>query len=234
MGWRMTGPITMANSSPRLRLWQLISPALPIGAYAYSRGLEYAVSAGWVRDEGDAGAWIEGQLTHVLKTLDIPVFARLYQAWHTDDKVALDYWSCFLLAARESAELLAEDQHLGMALARLLVELGIEDARPWQGSKRASFAALFALAVERWGADLTEAAEAYTWVSSEQQIAAAVKLIPLGQTAGQRILSRLVEVIPEAVQSGLALTEDEIGGLAPGVGIASALHEVQYTRLFRS
>lgn len=230
----MTVATTTAKGVARLRLWQLISPALPIGAYAYSRGLEYAVSAAWVRDEVGASEWIEGQLTHAFKTLEIPVFARLYAAWDHRDKAALDDWSAFLLAARESAELLAEDRYLGGALARLLVDLGIEDARPWRGSQRANFATLFALATERWGIEPAEAAEAYAWVWSENQVAAAVKLIPLGHTAGQRILARLGEVIPATVQAGLGMSDDEIGGLAPGLGIASALHEGQYTRLFRS
>jgi UreF len=79
---------SFTTSKARLRLWQLISPALPIGAYAYSRGLEYAVSAGWVRNEIDAAAWIEGQLTHVFESLDVPVFARLYRAWQEDDEGA--------------------------------------------------------------------------------------------------------------------------------------------------
>jgi urease accessory protein len=224
----------MSTAKARLRLWQLISPALPLGAYAYSRGLEYAVSAGWVGNEIDALSWIEGQLTNVFESLDVPVFSRLYRAWQGGDEGSLAYWNSFLLATRESAELLAEDQYLGAALARLLSDLGIEDAGAWRIAKRPCFATLFALGAERWDIELTEAAQAYAWVWSEHQVAAAVKLIPLGQTAGQRMLSRLADVMPEAVQSGLALADDAIGGVAPGVGIASALHEGQYTRLFRS
>ncbi|MGH8508731.1 MAG: urease accessory protein UreF [Gammaproteobacteria bacterium] len=224
----------MSRAKARLRLWQLISPALPVGAYAYSRGLEYAVSAGWVCNDFDAAEWIEGQLTHLFESLEVPVFARLYRAWQDGDEGALAYWNSFLLAARESAELLAEDQYLGDALARLLTDLGIEDAGAWRIAKRPSFATLFALGAERWDIELPEAAEGYTWVWGEHQIAAAVKLIPLGQTAGQRILSRLAEVIPEVVRFGLALADDAIGGVAPGVAIASALHEGQHTRLFRS
>ncbi len=223
-----------ASHLGRLRLWQLLSPALPVGAYAYSRGLEYALSAGWLRDEPEVSAWIEGQLTHVLRSLDVPVLARLYRAWQQRDTRALDEWSTFLLAARESSELLAEDRYLGGALARLLVGLGIADARPWCACKRASFATLFALATERWGIPLSEAAEAYMWVWCENQVAAVVKLLPLGQTAGQQLLARLAERIPAAAQHGLALSDEAIGGVCPGVAIASTLHERQYTRLFRS
>ncbi|MGH8512307.1 MAG: urease accessory protein UreF [Gammaproteobacteria bacterium] len=192
------------------------------------------MSAGWVGNEIDAASWIEGQLTNVFENLDVPVFARLYRAWQEDDAGSLVYWNSFLLASRESAELLAEDHYLGGALARLLSDLGIEGAGAWQVAERPSFATLFALGAERWDIELTEAAQAYAWVWSEHQVAAAVKLIPLGQTAGQRMLSRLADVIPEAVRSGLALGDDAIEGVAPGVGIASALHEGQYTRLFRS
>jgi urease accessory protein len=223
-----------ADHLGRLRLWQLLSPALPVGAYAYSRGLEYALSAGWLRDEPGVSDWIEGQVNHALKSLDVPVLARLYRAWQQRDTRALDEWSGFLLAVRESSELLAEDRYLGGALARLLVGLGIAEARPWCGSKRASFAALFALATERWGIALPEAAEAYLWVWCENQVAAAVKLVPLGQTAGQQLLARLAERIPDAARHGLDLSDEAIGGLCPGVAIASALHEDQYTRLFRS
>ncbi|MGH8514152.1 MAG: urease accessory protein UreF, partial [Gammaproteobacteria bacterium] len=158
------------------------------------------MSAGWVANEIDAAAWIKGQLTHVFVSLDVPVFARLYRAWQGGDEGALAYWNSFLLASRESAELLAEDHYLGTALARLLSDLGIEAARAWQVAERPGFATLFSLGAERWDIELTEAAQAYAWVWSEHQVAAAVKLIPLGQTAGQRILSHLAEVIPEAVQ----------------------------------
>lgn len=228
------GAMDTVSPLGRLRLWQLMSPALPVGAYAYSRGLEYALSAGWLRDEAEISAWIEGQLTHVLSSLDVPVLARLYRAWQQHDTKALDEWSAFLLAARESSELLAEDRYLGGALARVLVGLGITEARPWCGSKQASFATLFALATARWGVPLSEAAQAYVWVWCENQVSAAIKLVPLGQTTGQRLLARLADRIPAAVEHGLASSDEAIGGFCPGVAMASALHERQYSRLFRS
>lgn len=223
-----------ADPLPRLRLWQLISPALPVGAYAYSQGLEYAVEAGWVDDEASAGDWIEGLLSHSLAGLDVPVFARLYCAWDGGDGETADYWNRFLLAAREAAELRDEDVHLGAALLRLLADLGIDAPAEWCATEPVSFAASFSLAAARWQVPLVEALEGYLWAWCENQVAAAIKLIPLGQTAGQRLLSRLLLPIATAARQGLALGDDDIGALAPGLAMASALHEQQYTRLFRS
>lgn len=221
-------------NSAHLRLWQLISPALPVGAYAYSQGMEYAVHAGWIKDERDAVEWIEGLAINTVTTLDVPVLARLYDGWLNRNEANIDYWNQFLLAARESAELRAEDSCLGGSLARLLAELEVVEAVLWRDSKQTSFATMFALATTRWDICLEDAAQGYLWAWSENQVAAAVKLVPLGQSAGQRILSRIIDVIPGAVATGLQLDDDAIGVIAPGLAIASALHETQYTRLFRS
>jgi urease accessory protein len=218
----------------RLRLWQLISPALPVGAYAYSTGLEYAVDCGWITNETTASNWITGQLQHNLAALDVPVLVRLYTAWQANDVGTAKHWSRFLLASRESGELLAEDRHLGSALAQLLPELGIEAARDWQDTPHSSFAALFSLAAARWDVPLAETAQGYLWAWCENQVAAAIKLIPLGQTAGQRILSTITQQLPAAVNHGLQLDDEDIGAIAPGVAFASTRHETQYSRMFRS
>jgi urease accessory protein len=217
-----------------LRLMQLASPALPVGAYAYSQGLEGAVNQGWVHDEESAADWIHGLLNHTLCRLDVPVLARLYNAWRSQDTPAVEYWSAFLHASRESAELQCEDQQLGRALARLLGELGIAGAGTWTAHPCASFANLFAFAAAKWTIPLPETAIGYLWAWVENQTTAAMKLIPLGQSAGQRLLSRATETIPAAVQRGLQIADDEIGAFAPGLALASARHETQYTRLFRS
>jgi len=218
----------------RLRLWQLISPALPVGAYAYSTGLEYAVDCGWITDEASASDWITGQLRHNLSALDVPVLKRLYHAWQANDVARVAHWSRFLLASRESGELLTEDRHLGAALARLLPDLDLEEARDWQDTNDCSFAAMFSLAATRWQVSITEAAQGLLWAWCENQVAAAIKLIPLGQTAGQRILSQITQQVPAAVNHGLSLDDDDIGAIAPGVALASARHETQYSRMFRS
>jgi urease accessory protein len=222
------------NNLASLRLWQLISPALPIGAFAYSQGLEYAVEQGWISDEKTTEQWITGLLSHSMSSLDVPVLARMYKSWQQDATDSVIYWTHYLQASRESNELLTEDRQVGSALKKLLQDLNIHKATDWPENPKPSFATMFALAASHWTVTLNEACQGYLWSWSENQVAAAIKLVPLGQTAGQRILSTIIEQIPQAVQRGLVLTDDEIGAAAQGLGIASALHETQYTRLFRS
>lgn len=213
---------------------QLASPALPIGAFAYSQALEQAVQAGWVHDESSAGDWILGLVERALGTLDVPLFGRLHAAWSAPDEAAARSWSDVLHASRGSAELQAEDRRLGSALARLLASLGIAEAVPWVSAPRATQLALFALAVARWNVPPLPAACAFLFSWAENQGQAAARLVPLGQTATQRIVTRAGALIPEIAARGLALGDDEIGTSAHGQAIASALHETAYSRIFRS
>ncbi len=226
--------ITMNNMNATFRLWQLISPALPIGAYAYSQGFEYAIEAGWVKDEAEVYDWIKGQLQHNLAYLDVPVLKRLYSAWQADDQQAITYWTQYILASREAAELKTEDQHLGRALATLLSQLGVNQSEPYIQQQSAAFVTTLSLAAVHWHISIDDLAHAYLWMWCENQIAVAIKLVPLGQTSGQRLLLNVSDAIPSAVQLGLALADEKIGMAAPGLGIASTLHETQYSRLFRS
>ena len=216
----------------QLRLWQLISPTLPIGSFAYSQGLEYAVESGWVDSEEKTAEWIKGQIRKTLSTLDIPVMRRIYDAWKAEDKDKVLYWNQWLLAARESQELYDEDIQLGQSLNRVLkglnINLPIDDDIEW------SYTAMFAYASVKWEIPFVDSATGWLWAWSENQVAAAVKLVPLGQTSGQNILSEVLEEIPAAIEATKNFSDDEIGVLAPGLGIASALHETQYSRLFRS
>jgi urease accessory protein len=222
------------NPLALLRLLQLCSPALPVGAYAYSQGLECAVERGWVRDEASASDWILGLLSHNLRRLDVPVFARLHAAWQAMDLAEIHRWNARLYASREAAELQREDQHLGAALARLLADLGIMAAEPWRNAPRVCFATLFSLATVKWDIALSAAAAGYAWAWVENQVAAATRLIPLGQTASQRLLIAAGPVLVDAAREGLALPDEDIGAAAPGLALAGALHETQYSRLFRS
>ena len=231
-----------------LRLLQLVSPALPIGTFAYSQALESAVSAGWVTDEATARDWIGGLLGGAQAVLDLPLLARLYLAWSDADgdngdpggdgtvrePAAVLAWSRFLLASRASAELQTEDRQLGGNLARLLAGLGMTEAQPWITRPDATYGAMFALAASRWRIPLAIAAHGYAFAWIEAQTSAAVRLVPLGQGAGQRILLALGARVPAAVAHALALADDDIGAAAPRHAIASAHHENQYSRLFRS
>lgn len=222
------------HAAQMLHLCRLVSPSLPVGAYAFSGGLEHAVTAGWVEDEDGARDWIFGQLEHAQSRLDVPVLARLYRGLEARDRDSVVAWSALLLAARESAELQAADRRMGLALARLLADLGVPDAGAWRDDESPCFAGVFALACLHWEIPLAAAARGLLWSWTENQVAAAIKLVPLGQTAGQRMLVEASARIPACIARGLALDDDEIGAIAPGVAIASALHETQHTRLFQS
>lgn len=222
------------NSLSMLRLCQLVSPALPIGAYNFSQGLEYAVHMDWVRDEASVRDWVLGVAEHAVGTLDLPLLLRMHDAWSKHDEPNARYWSAYLLASRESEELRAEERHLGRSLAKVLVSLQIDAAAEWTKDSDASYACLFALAACEWQISRTQAATAYLWAWCENQVLAAVKLMPLGQTAGQRILNELLQKIPGIVENALLHTDGDIGVATPLQGMASAWHETQYTRLFRS
>jgi urease accessory protein len=217
-----------------LRLLQLASPALPIGAFAYSQGLEQATLLGWVKDERSAAHWIRGVVTEILPRLDLPVLAESYAAWSAGDLARVQDLSAFLHACRESAELGAEDRHLGAALSRVLHGLGVASAEPWISDPDATFVTLFSLAAVHFGIPLRSAALGFLFTWLENQVAAATRLIPIGHIAAQRVLSELLLDLPAAVTRGLSLPISAAGFLAPGLALASALHETTYSRLFRS
>jgi urease accessory protein len=217
-----------------LRLLQLASPALPIGAFAYSQGLEQATLLGWVKDEATALHWIAGVVTEVLPRLDLPVLAESYAAWSASDLARVRQLSAFLHACRESAELAAEDRHLGAALARVLHGLGVESAQPWIIDPDATFVTLFSLAAVHFEIPLRSAALGFLFTWLENQVAAATRLIPIGHIAAQRVLSQVLVGLPAAVTRGLSIPVSAAGFLAPGLALASALHETTYSRLFRS
>ncbi|MGD9604381.1 MAG: urease accessory protein UreF [Gammaproteobacteria bacterium] len=220
-----------------LRLLQLASPGLPIGAYAYSQGLEWAVEAGWVHDVPSLARWIGEALDTSLAQVDVPALARLHRAASTADAPALAQWSAWLLANRETRELRQDDCARGQALARLARELDVPglDLRAVEPARTGIPLALpFAQLAVAFGIPRAETAQAYSWGWLENQVLCGVKLVPLGQFAGQRLLRDLAEAIPAAVVRGLALDDDDLGATLPRLAIASSRHETQYTRLFRS
>lgn len=227
--------LTATDAGPDLRLLrllQLASPALPVGAFACSQGMEWAVEAGWIKNAETTAEWIGGLLARGLASFDVPLFGRLYGAWQARDRQGFDQWSRYLLAGRGSGELQQEERLMGQALLRLLLQLQPEYMV--RKPDIPTFVGLFAAAAGNWEIGPRDACAGLLWSWCENQVAAAVKLVPLGQTDGQRILMELAGQVAAAVERGLALDDDAIGACAPGQSVASALHETQHTRLFRS
>src|SRR5690606_18529197 len=133
------------NSPALLKLMHLVSPALPVGAYAYSGGQEYAVDSGWIKTDAEIANWIRGIMHYSMANLDLPVLTRLYRAWETEEKESVNYWNNYLRACRESKELLLEDEQMGLALQRLLISLNVQHAE-LKLDKPVSFITMFTLA----------------------------------------------------------------------------------------
>lgn len=225
---------TPIESLPLLRLLHLASPSLPVGAFTYSQGLEWAVEAGWVKGADEVEAWLKNLLIDTLPGTDIALLARMYRACEADDPNALARCCDTLYALRETAELRLEESNRGRAMSRLLVDLEIPYSDAWHETLARTQLAGFTLAATQWRIPLETAGVAWAWSWLENLVLAAVKIIPLGQTAGQRILLRLTPEIPPVVQLGLKVPDEALGASAPAQAIASSRHETQYTRLFRS
>ena len=220
-----------------LRLLHLSSPALPIGAFHFSQGLEYAVETGWVTDEETAREWIGGIAEGSLATLDLPVLSRMHAAWRRDDGESILKWNAFLIACRETHELRLEDRHLGGAMLRVLAEFAITTELFPVGALNThgvTHATAFSLACARWEIEAPAAMQAYAWAWIENQVIAAVKLVPLGQSAGQRMLHALASRIVVLVSRAAEVMDSDIGISTCLGAVASGRHETQYTRLFRS
>jgi len=203
------------------KLLQLASPALPVGAYSYSGGLEAACEAGVVTDAPGAERWIGDVLEFSLARLEAPMLWRMLNGEDRNED---------FLASRESAELRAETVQMGYSLARLARDLGLGEVP----LEEPSFPAAFAHAAAQWGVEPEAALQAYLWSWLENQVMAAVKTIPLGQTDGQRILLALGARVEGLAAQARAMPEEELCNFAPALALLSARHETQYSRLFRS
>ncbi len=221
---------SLADAEQLLTLMHLASPALPIGAFAYSSGLESAIELGWVSDEASLECWLCGMMVS-LSHLDIPVLLRLSKARRQQDWEAQQYWSDYLRASRETFELLFEDEQQAKALVRLLRDQHVDVASL---PSDPAFLAVYAFAAEQWGLSASWSALGYLWSWLENQLTVASKTLPLGQTAAQRLLLRLKPELSEFALHAKTLTDDELGMSLPGQVHASCLHESQYSRLFRS
>lgn len=234
---------TTATSTTAMRiaeltaLLHLASPALPIGAFSYSQGLEAAIDAHLVENADSVARWIESGLANVLASGELPFVAHQLERWRMHDAAALIEANTEFVASRESAELRRETSQMGWSLRQLCAQLEWGDAARLATLERMTpVAQPSTWAYAAWAHDAAPdtalAAYAFSWV--ENQTAAALKAVPLGQVAGQRILVALRPVIEAAVARALATPPDALNTFAPQLGILSARHESQYSRLFRS
>ncbi len=215
---------------PLLKLLQITSPGLPVGAYSYSQALEWVVEAGWVNDRESFVQWLTEQLNGTLAQQELPILKRLYEAYGLHDARAVQHWDEYCVATRETSELRLEELHRGRALRALIVSMDIGTPVIDPQSQLGGFA--FFCNSENIPLTQTLQGNAYSWL--ENQVAAGIKLVPLGQTEGQSILYSFGHKIEQAVTRALSICDDDIGYSSPGLAMASSLHETQYCRLFRS
>ncbi|RTL40073.1 MAG: urease accessory protein UreF [Burkholderiales bacterium] len=224
-----------AGDASLLHLLWLASPALPVGGFSYSEGLEAAVDAGVVHDETSAGDWLLNQLELVQARAELPVAAAAHAATLSLDVGRLTSLNDWVLQARETSESLQQTQQMGRSLLVWLQGL-VPDAAVLpllQSLKPApTWPVVMGAAAASRGAALEPALQAIAFGWAENLMQAAVRCVPLGQTAGQRLLARLVQVIPTAVATALAASEPM--AFSPLLGVHGARHETQYSRLFRS
>jgi urease accessory protein len=205
-----------------LGLMQLVSPALPIGAFAWSQGLESAFELGWVKTEADLQEWLEGVLEDGLSRCELPLLARLQTAWATEDAQAIAQWNTWLQATR-----------LGAALVTLLRNLGLlPDANLIPNQP--GYITMFAWVAHYRQVPQRQTLIGFAWAWLENQLSVACKALPLGHTAAQRITEHMRPLLVTAVEVGLQREDEELGPILPGLALGSALHETQYSRLFRS
>ena len=216
------------------QLLRLASPMLPVGAYSYSQGMEWAVERQAVRDEASAADWILQSLSFNVGSLEASAWCRLYEAWEANDIEAAVRWNARFLAVRETAELRSESVQMGEALKLVLKATNELDTAPLDAIDELSFPAAFSFAAQGLKVPLRDGLTGYLWAWGENQVSAAMKLVPLGQSAGQRILAKLIAALPGVADRAFAAGEDTLSNFAPGLAIASSRHETQYTRLFRS
>jgi urease accessory protein len=217
----------------------LASPALPIGSFSYSQGLETAVDLGLIRNEEDAFRWIGDGLDEIIGRCDAPVVAFIHRASRShslaDPLSEIAYWNSWFLASRESMELRRETEQMGWSLLQLARALNwITPAAVTNELEPVAFPTAFALSAA--GLALTETttltAFCFSWL--ETQVAAAMKLVPLGQAAGHRILNQCRSNVPTVIRAAADTRPEDISSWAPMLAILSARHESQYSRLFRS
>jgi urease accessory protein len=220
-----------------LQLMWLASPALPVGGFSYSEALEAAVEAGHVTNEASAAVWLCDQLALSLTRSDLAVCAKAFKAWQRDDLAHVTELNDWVTTTRETAELRQQTQQMGRSLVEWLKNREGLDPRVAQLKAlqpAPTWPVAFALSALQTGAPLREALLSFGFGWAENMVQAALKAVPLGQGAGQRVLAALVNDLPDAVDHAIALQDSERQAFTPMLAILSSQHETQYSRLFRS
>jgi urease accessory protein len=219
-----------------LQLIWLASPALPIGGFSYSEGLAAAIDHGWVHDEHSAAVWLVDQLHLTQSRGDMAVIAQMVPAWRALDYRRLEDLSQWVHATRESAELRLQSEQMGRSMLEWLRNQDAIDSETIACCNRwvPTYPLMMALALSRSGASVSQCLQAYAFGWAENMVQAAIKSVPLGQNAGQRILTQLAQHIASAVSHAMQVTDDTRQAFSPMLAILSAQHETQYSRLFRS
>ena len=220
------------NAAALLHLLQFASPALPIGGYSYSQGLEAALEAGLVHDAETSRTWIARHLHEVVAQWDAPLFWRLLKAFEARDDASVALWAERFLASRDTAEFRAETIQMGYSLTRLLAELGVADVAPL--GAEVALPTAFACACSALDIPHDEALLAMLFAWAENQVLVCVKSVPLGQVAGQRMLLSLRPELEQAAHRAQTVGDEALSNWSPGLSILSMRHEVQHGRLYRS
>ena len=225
---------TDSSNYALLKLLQLASPAMPVGAYSYSEGIETLVDTGAIASSQSLKHWLLQELKYGAIRIEAAVMVRAYQA-AMGNVAALVYWNQWLSAFRETEELRQQSWQMGRSLLRLLLELQpqLADVIDAVGNP-CNFAIAFGIAAAHWNINLSDAILGYLHSWATNLITAGIKLIPLGQTAGQQLLLELHTNIINATEEILTLEDDNLSNCGWGLSLASMAHETQYTRLFRS
>lgn len=225
------------NAAALVRLLQICSPSLPVGAYSYSQGLEAAMVQGLVHDEASARHWIVDMLDDVVARFEAPMCWHLMQAFSTGDTTTIHTLNNCFLASRDTAEFRAETVQMGYSLSKLLQELTPERKDITQiisPLPEVAFPTAFAAACAALNIPSDEALIGLLFSWAENQVIACVKSVPLGQVSGQRLLLSLEPALAAASLTARGLKDDELSNWSPGLSILSMQHEVQYSRLYRS
>jgi urease accessory protein len=219
-----------------LQLIWLASPALPVGGFSYSEGLEAGVDSAGVATETIASDWLADQLHLSLARGDLAAIAQAIPAWRTGDLPRVRQLNDWVLQTRETSELRAQAEQMGRSLLDWLRNHDGADAAHIEACARMqpTYPVAFALAASQTEAGVRDCLLAYAFGWAENMMQAAIKSVPLGQSAGQRMLARLARDIPAAVGSAMQLPDGERQAFSPMLAILSSQHETQYSRLFRS